>query len=89
MSITQEKRTELIKEFGGDAKNTGSTHAQVAVLTERIRSLTEHFKTHKKDNHSRRGLIRLVSNRRRLLNYLKKKDLDGYKKLIADLGLRK
>ena len=89
MSITQEKRTELIAKFGGDAKNTGSTHAQVAVLTERIRSLTEHFKTHKKDNHSRRGLIRLVSNRRRLLTYLKKKDLEGYKKLIADLGLRK
>lgn len=89
MSITTEKTSELVKKFGGDAKNTGSTASQVAILTERITNLTEHFKTHKQDNHSRRGLLRLVSTRRSLLNYLKKKDEEGYKKLIKDLGLRK
>lgn len=89
MSITIEKKSELIKEFGGSEANTGSTEVQVAILSERIRNLTEHFKTHKKDNHSRRGLINLVSRRRKLLDYLNGKDEEGYKKLIKTLGLRR
>ena len=79
----------LVKKFGSEATNTGSTEVQVAVLTERINNLTTHFKTHEKDNHSRRGLMRLVSTRRRLLSYLKKKDSARYTKLIEALGLRK
>lgn len=89
MSITQEKTTKLVEKFGGDAKNSGKTEAQLAILTERISNLTEHFKTHKKDNHSRRGLIRLVSTRRRLLDYLKKKDESRYQTVIKELKIRK
>ena len=89
MSITPQTTAKLVKKFGSEATNTGSTEVQVAVLTERINNLTIHFKTHEKDNHSRRGLMRLVSTRRRLLSYLKKKDSARYTKLIEALGLRK
>ena len=89
MSITTEKRASLVKKFGGDAKNTGSTEAQIAILSERIVNLTEHFKTHGKDNHSRRGLMRLVSNRRSLLDYLNRKDSARYQAVIEALGIRK
>ena len=87
MSITQEKTAELVKKFG-DGK-TGSTEAQVAILSERIKNLTEHFKEHKQDNHSRRGLLGLVSKRRKLLKYLQTKDYAKYQELIKGLGLRK
>lgn len=89
MSITQERKDALIKEYGRVAGDTGSTEVQVAILTERIRNLTEHFKGHAKDNHSRRGLLMMVNNRRSLLDYLKKKDVSRYSALIAKLGLRK
>ncbi|GGE49689.1 30S ribosomal protein S15 [Marinicauda pacifica] len=89
MSITAERKAELIKENAREANDTGSPEVQVAVLTERIANLTEHFKTHKKDNHSRRGLLKLVSQRRRLLDYLARIDNDRYKALIAKLGLRR
>jgi len=89
MSITAEKKTKVIKDYAVKDGDTGSPEVQVAILTERINSLTEHFKTHAKDLHSRRGLLRLVSRRRRLLDYLKRKDEDRYAKLIKNLGLRK
>ncbi|HAG53393.1 MAG TPA: 30S ribosomal protein S15 [Alphaproteobacteria bacterium] len=89
MTISTEKTAELIEKFGGEAKNSGLTEVQIAILSERIANLTEHFKTHKKDNHGRRGLIALVSKRRNLQKYLKKKDAARYQKLIAELGLRK
>lgn len=89
MSITNEQKQTLINKFQRTSNDTGSTHVQVAILTERIKYLTEHFKTHKKDHHSRRGLLILVARRRRLLQYLKKNDLTGYSTLIKDLGLRK
>mgnify|MGYP002654068459 CR=1 FL=1 len=89
MSITAERKTALIKEHRKDAKDTGSPEVQVAILTERITNLTQHFKTHGKDNHSRRGLLKLVSQRRSLLDYLRKSDGDRYLALIAKLGLRK
>lgn len=89
MSITQEKTVSLVEKFGGNAKNSGQTEAQIAILSERITNLTEHFKTHKKDNHGRRGLIRLVSTRRRLLDYLKRKDVSRYQTVIKALGIRK
>ena len=89
MSITQERKEALIKEHARDAGDTGSPEVQVAILTERITNLTEHFKTHAKDNHSRRGLLMLVNKRRSLLDYLKRKDADRYNQLIAKLGLRK
>ena len=89
MSIAAERKKELIDEFGREAGDTGSPEVQVAVLTERIVNLTEHFKEHKKDLHSRRGLLKMVSQRRRLLDYLKGKDEDRYTKLIKSLGLRK
>ena len=85
MSITAERKTALIKEHRKDAKDTGSPEVQVAILTERILNLTEHFKTHAKDNHSRRGLLMLVNNRRSLLDYLKRKDASRYQALIAKL----
>ncbi len=88
MSITPERKQELIKEFQRDPSDTGSPEVQVAILTERIRNLTEHFQTHKKDHHSRRGLINLVNQRRKLLSYLKRKDQERYSALIARLGLR-
>ena len=89
MSITAERKTALIKEHAKGKTDTGSPEVQVALLTERITNLTEHFKTHKKDNHSRRGLLAMVSTRRRLLDYLKKKDDARYKAIIEKLGLRR
>ena len=89
MSITQERKDALVKEHGRGTGDTGSTEVQVAILTERIKNLTEHFKTHAKDNHSRRGLIKLVSQRRRLLDYVKACDQKRYEGLIARLGLRR
>jgi small subunit ribosomal protein S15 len=89
MSITAERKTALIKEHARHEGDTGSPEVQVAVLTERIVNLTEHFKSHAKDNHSRRGLLMLVNTRRSLLDYLKKIDQDRYLALIAKLGLRK
>ncbi|WP_417622139.1 30S ribosomal protein S15 [Parasphingorhabdus sp.] len=89
MTITAEKKQELIEKFGQTKGDTGSPEVQVAVLTERIVNLTEHFKGHHKDNHSRRGLLMMVNKRRSLLDYLRKKDVERYAKLIKDLGLRK
>ena len=89
MSITAERKAELIKEYATKDGDTGSPEVQVAILTERIRNLTEHFKDHHKDNHSRRGLLMMVNKRRSLLAYLKKKDLARYNTLIQKLGLRK
>jgi small subunit ribosomal protein S15 len=89
MSITAERKSALIKEHAREANDTGSPEVQVAILSERIANLTEHFKTHAKDNHSRRGLLMLVNKRRSLLDYLKGKDESRYTDLIAKLGLRK
>jgi small subunit ribosomal protein S15 len=89
MSITPERKSELIGEYATKANDTGSPEVQVAILSERIANLTEHFKGHAKDNHSRRGLLRLVSTRRRLLDYVKKIDDARYKTLIERLGLRR
>ena len=89
MSITGERKVELVGEFAQASGDTGSPEVQVAVLTERISNLTEHFKLHKKDIHSRRGLLMMVSKRRRLLDYLKSKDQDRYQKLIGRLTLRR
>ena len=89
MSITAEEKTRLMKEFATKDGDTGSPEVQVAILTSRISTLTEHFKTHKKDNHSRRGLLKLVSQRRRLLDHLAKTDKDRYGALVAKLGLRR
>ncbi len=89
MSITAERKAEVIKDNAPKAGDTGSPEVQVAILSERITALTEHFKTHAKDNHSRRGLIKMVSRRRSLLDYLKAKDKDRYTALIAKLGLRR
>ena len=89
MSITAEKKQELIKKYATNKTDTGSPEVQVAILTHRIVHLTEHFKTHKKDNHSRRGLIMIVNKRRILLDYLKIKYEDRYQALIKSLGLRK
>ena len=89
MTITAERKDALVKEHGRAEGDTGSTEVQVAILTERIRNLTEHFKGHKKDNHSRRGLLMMVNKRRSLLDYLKKKDVERYNALIQKLGLRK
>jgi len=87
-SITKEKTAELVTKLGASETDTGNVRVQVGVLTERIRNLTEHFKTHKKDFHSLKGLSGLVSKRKRLLKYYSKKDLDGYRALVKDLGLR-
>lgn len=89
MSVTAEKKQEIIKDNARDNNDTGSPEVQVAILTERIRNLTEHFKDHHKDNHSRRGLLMMVNKRRSLLAYLKKKDVERYNNLIQKLGLRK
>ena len=89
MSITLERKTEVIKDNARAGNDTGSPEVQVAILSERISNLTEHFKTHAKDNHSRRGLLVLVNKRRSLLDYLKREDADRYTALIAKLGLRK
>ena len=87
--MTTEKKAEIIKEFGRTPNDTGSPEVQVALLTERINTRTEHLKENKKDHHSRRGLLKMVGKRRGLLDYLKKTDLEGYRALIARLGLRK
>lgn len=89
MSITAERKTDVIGEYATKTGDTGSPEVQVAVLTERIVNLTEHFKTHKKDVHSRRGLIRMINRRRSLLDYLKRKDNERYETVIKSLGLRK
>ena len=89
MTITAERKQELMKEYGTGTGDTGSPEVQVAVLSERINNLTEHFKSHVKDNHSRRGLIKMVSLRRRLLDYIKAKDSKRYEQLIGRLGLRR
>ncbi|MCJ9428265.1 30S ribosomal protein S15 [Kordiimonas marina] len=89
MSITAERKQEVINEYAVKEGDTGSPEVQVAILTERIVNLTEHFKDHKKDNHSRRGLLKLVNQRRSLLDYLKAKDSARYQTLIGRLGLRK
>ncbi|ABF52263.1 30S ribosomal protein S15 [Sphingopyxis alaskensis] len=89
MSITAERKAEVIKDNARDKGDTGSPEVQVAILTDRINTLTEHFKTHRKDNHSRRGLLMMVNKRRSLLDYLRKKDEGRYQALIAKLGLRK
>lgn len=87
--ITKEAKTEIIKAYGLSEGDTGSPEVQVAILTHRINSLTEHLKEHNHDHHSRRGLLKMVGHRRNLLNYLKKKDIERYRTLIAKLGLRK
>jgi len=89
MAITKEKKEEIVKKYGGSADNTGSTEAQIAILTARINELTDHLKDNSKDHASRRGLLQMVGKRRRLLNYLKKKDIEKYRELISDLGIRK
>ena len=89
MSITAERKTALINEHAQKSGDTGSPEVQVAILTERINNLTEHFKTHTKDNHSRRGLLKMVSQRRSLLDYVKRKDERRYRALIEKLGIRR
>ena len=89
MAQTAVKKNEIIEKFKTHPTDTGSTAVQIALLTDRIQYLTEHFKVHTKDHHSRRGLLKLVGQRRRLLDYLKKKDLAAYRQLIQELGIRK
>ena len=89
MTLTQEKKQELIGKFGRADGDTGSTEVQVALLTARINELTEHLRTHSKDHHSRRGLLMLVGKRRRLMRYLERADVDRYRALVAELGLRR
>jgi small subunit ribosomal protein S15 len=89
MTLTATQKQEIVAKHGKDATDTGSTEVQVALLTTRINHLTEHLREHKKDHHSRRGLLMLVGQRRRLLKYLQKKDLDRYRALIKELGLRR
>ena len=88
MSITKEVKKDLISKFSINDKDTGSAEVQIAVLTERINNLIEHFKSHKHDNHSKRGLVALVNNRKKLLSYLSNKDNESYKKLIKELNIR-
>ena len=87
--ITPEIKAELIKEYGKNEQDTGCVEVQVAILTYRIKELTEHLKIHQKDHHSRRGLLKMVGKRRGLLDYLKKRDIEGYRQLIEKLGIRK
>ncbi|MFM9043848.1 MAG: 30S ribosomal protein S15 [bacterium] len=87
MSLTKEQKTELIGKYGRSGSDTGSAEVQVAMLTERINELTEHLRGHKKDHHSRRGLLKLVGKRRRLLKYLERNDLEAYRSLVSDLNL--
>ncbi|HOV63788.1 MAG TPA: 30S ribosomal protein S15 [Spirochaetia bacterium] len=89
MALTKEQKEAVIKEFGQNEKDTGRTEVQIALLTKRIEALTEHFKVNKKDHNSRRGLLQMVGQRRRLLNYLKRTDLEKYRELIKKLELRK
>ena len=86
--ITKEQKAELVKQYGKSETDTGSPEVQVAILTERIKELTEHMKSHKKDFHTRRGLLMLVGKRRRLLSYIKKNDIENYRNLIKSLGIR-
>lgn len=88
LSITKERTQELINEFGKSANDSGSVEVQIAILTERIRNLTEHLKVHKKDNHTRRGLMKLIGKRRGLLKYIKDRNIDEYRDLIKKLGIR-
>lgn len=89
MPLTKEQKAELAAKYGRSANDTGSTEVQIAILTQSINLLTEHLKIHKKDHHSRRGLLLQVGQRRRLLSYLQKSDVERYRKLIGDLGLRR
>lgn len=89
MSLLPERKSEIIEKFRAHQSDTGSPEVQVALLTERIVYLTEHFKTHRKDHHSRRGLLKLVSQRRRLLDYVRSRNVERYRKLIEELGIRK
>ena len=89
MPLTQERKAEIVAQFGTDQRDTGNTRVQVALLTQRINDLTQHLREHGKDHHSRRGLLMLVGRRRRLLNYLQRNDLEGYRSLVRELGLRK
>jgi small subunit ribosomal protein S15 len=89
MPLTQERKQELVEKFGAGPADTGKTEVQVALLTERINELTEHLRSHGKDHHSRRGLLMLVGRRRRFLNYLQRSDLERYRTLIRELGLRR
>ncbi|MGN0059671.1 MAG: 30S ribosomal protein S15 [Coriobacteriales bacterium] len=88
MTISKEQKAEIIKEFGKSEQDSGSAEVQVALLTARIKDLTEHVKVHKKDHHTRRGLLMLVGKRRRLLTYIKDRDIDEYRELIKKLGIR-
>ena len=89
MTLTQERKQELIEKFGDSPTDTGKAEVQIALLTERINDLTQHLRTHTKDHHSRRGLLMLVGQRRRFLNYLQRSDLERYRALVRELGLRK
>jgi small subunit ribosomal protein S15 len=88
-SLTKDRKAEIISRFGENPQDTGATPVQIALLTARINDLTEHLRTHRKDHHSRRGLLMLVGKRRRLLNYMQRHDLDAYRELIRELGLRR
>ncbi len=89
MALTKKRKSQIIRDFRRSDDDTGSTEVQVAVLTHRIQELTEHLKTHRKDHHSRRGLLQMVGRRRRLLEYLKREDIERYRELISRLGLRR
>ena len=89
MTLTADEKRDIVSRFGRDDDDTGATQVQVALLTRRINDLTEHLREHRHDHHSRRGLLMLVGRRRRFLNYLQKKDLEGYRSLIRELGLRR
>ncbi len=89
MSLTKEGKQEIVAEYGDSPADTGSAEVQIALLTKRIDLLTDHLRDHKKDHHSRRGLLKLVGRRRRLLDYLQRKDVEGYRNLIKQLGLRR
>lgn len=89
MNISKEEKAEIFKKYGSSEKDTGSAEAQIALFTERINRLTDHLKDHKADNSTRLGLLRMVGKRRKLLSYLKKKDIEGYRSLIAELKIRK
>jgi small subunit ribosomal protein S15 len=89
MTLTQERKREIVSQFGENEQDTGNTRVQVALLTQRINDLTGHLREHRKDHHSRRGLLMLVGQRRRLLNYMQRSDLEGYRSLIRELGLRR
>ena len=89
MSLTVEQRAEIIQQFGANGQDTGSARVQVALITARLNYLLDHFRAHKKDHHSRRGLLKLVGRRRRLLEYIKKNDVKEYRSLIGELGIRK